>query len=90
MFDPTRYHPSSELHRIAELAHSNEARILRWRARFTLATGREPVEINTPILTPWHAAVIRGGLSTNSNVVKFSSRKRQFKTGLLPDPPEAA
>ncbi|MCW8917171.1 MAG: hypothetical protein OQK24_15110 [Magnetovibrio sp.] len=78
---------SSELQRCAEEAVRNELRLAQWRARYTLATGREPVRVlNPPITTDQRVELMKAQRAaiSNANVVKMPRRKRQYMHTTLP------
>lgn len=78
---------SSELQRHAEQGARNELRLAQWRARYTLATGREPVRVlNPPINTAHRVELQRAQKAaiTNANVVKMARYKKQYMHTALP------
>lgn len=78
---------SSELQRHAEEADRNEQRLAVWRARYTLATGREPVRVlNPPVNTAHRVSLMAAQKAaiSNANVVKMPRHKKQFMHVSLP------
>lgn len=78
---------SSELQRHAEEADRNEQRLTQWRARYTLATGREPVRVlNPPVNTAHRVALLKPQKEaiSNANVIKMPRRKKQYMHTALP------
>ncbi|MEJ1414256.1 MAG: hypothetical protein RPU13_13490 [Candidatus Sedimenticola sp. (ex Thyasira tokunagai)] len=86
---------SSESARRVVQAQRNEERARKWRMRWILEIGREPVRILNPALTTEHRALIRRrqeqAIGTgNATVVKMPRRSRQYMHHDLPTSPDAA
>lgn len=86
----TYYRPSSELHRYAIAELRNEDRLSRWRARYTLATGHEPVICLHPVLTSRQAARIAANRESNQHRQHIPHHRRQRIKGKQPQPPSLA
>lgn len=72
------YRPSSELHRCAVEVLRNEDRAKHWRARYTLATGHEPVHCLHPVLNAVQAARLWPRMQSNLGRLRMPHHRGQM------------